>query len=271
MADLHHESVIPNLRNGVRFYYSDKPMSEYVPFHWHNSLESVCVLDGHLRFNIDGKLVHLRDNQFVLVPSGAIHAVASTPNHAFVLQVPLRAIRPYADDAEHAAFANGRTDRPEYQEIVDNFKRMGALVDRPGPASRFDFEVCLLTILKYMFTVFRASDDNAKPSDSVKELIVYLQEHVTERVRVDELADIFGYNPSYLSRMFKQQTGISLVRYAYEVKVNRLRDDLLTTDESIGALMEKYGLTNQRTTREVFQQLYGMLPKDVRRQAREVA
>lgn len=66
--------------------------------------------------------------------------------------------------------------------------------------------------------------------------------------------------------MFKQRTGISLVQYMYEVKVNRLHDDLLNTDESIKALTEKYALNNSRMTREVFKRQYGMLPKDVRKQ-----
>ncbi|MGI6229600.1 MAG: AraC family transcriptional regulator [Tractidigestivibacter sp.] len=271
MSDLHHESVIPNRRNGVRFYYSDKPMSEYVPFHWHNSLEAVCVLDGHLRFRIDGRQLHVRDNQFALVPSGAIHDVASTPNHAYVLQVPLRVVRTFCEHPEQAVFQNGRTDRPEYAQVVENFKAMGDIIGRKDPGAGFDFEICLLNVLKSMFTTFRAPVENTKPSDSVKEIIVFLHEHVTEPVRVDELADIFGYNPSYLSRMFKQQTGVSLVSYAYEVKVNRLHDDLLNTDESVGALMEKYNLSNPRNTREVFKRLYGMLPKDVRKRTPKVS
>lgn len=42
MERKHHENVVPNLRNGVRFYYSDEPFTNYIPFHWHNSLEVVA-------------------------------------------------------------------------------------------------------------------------------------------------------------------------------------------------------------------------------------
>lgn len=264
MVELYHESVIPNLRNGVRFYYSDEPLPKYVPFHWHNSIELVYVIDGHLRFTIDGRPLHVHDGEFAMVGSGAIHDVASGPNHAYVLQVPLRAIRPFRDNPEDASFVNGRTGTLEYAEVATCVATMGKLIERPAPGASFDFEISLLSILKCMYGAFAVPRSGSNATEGVKEIIAYLHEHATEQVRVDELAARFGYNPSYLSRMFKQQTGISIVSYLYEVRVNLLYDDLLNTDASIGELMRKNGLTNVRLAREAFKQQFGMLPSDVR-------
>lgn len=266
MAERHHETVVPNIRGGVRFYYSDEPRDKYVPFHWHSSLECVCVLDGHLRFTIDGKAFHARDGQFVMVPSGAIHDVASGPNHAYVLQVPLREVRQLRDNPEGAVFLNGQVHRPEYAEVVSCFNRMGLVLEHAYDGCWFDFEICLLTILKHMFTTFCVPGSASRMTDNAKEIISYLHEHATEHIVVSELAERFGYNPSYLSRMFKQQTGVGIIDYVYEVKVNRLHEDLLATDDSITDLMEKNGLTNRRLARKAFKELYGVLPSQVRRE-----
>lgn len=271
MAELHHESVVPNLRNGVRFYFSDEPLPKYVPFHWHNSIELVYVIDGHLRFTIDGSSLDVDDGEFAMVRSGAIHDVASGPNHAYVLQVPLRVVRPFVDEPEKVAFVNGESGSRDYARIASSVYALGDILRHPGEGSAFDFEIYLLTILKRMFTAFKAPGEAPGPADGVKEIIAYLHEHVTESIVVGELAERFGYNPSYLSRMFKQKTGISLVGYIYELKVNRLNDDLLQTNLPIAELMERNGLTNPRLTREVFQRQFGMLPKDVRKRAREGA
>ena len=238
MMEGRHERVVPNIRDAVRFYYSHMPYDNYVPMHWHSEIEVVCVLDGHLRFTIDGMMLNVRGGQFAMLPSGAIHDVASRPNHAYVLQVPLRTI-----------------------------SAMGKTVSRASPGSSFDFSISLLNILKRMFTVFCIPDTNNRSADNVKEIITYLHEHATEPLSVGELARTFGYNPSYLSRMFKTQTGVTLVSYLYDVRVSRLHDDLLTTDESIGSLLLKNGLTNQRMTREVFRRRYGVLPSDLRKRA----
>lgn len=265
MEQRHHENVVPNLRNGVRFYLSDEPYANYVPLHWHNSLEVVCVIEGSLRFTLDGREETASAGEFVMVPSGAIHDVTSTANRSFVLQIPLRAVRPFCDDPERATFRNGCTDRREYREVVELLGAMGKALESPRAGAWFDFEIFLLQVLKRMFCALRDPRDNVRGTEGVKEIITYLHEHVRESVSVAELADVFGYNPSYLSRMFKRRTGISLVQYMYEVKVNRLYDDLMNTDESIKALTERYALTNMRMTREVFKRQYGMLPGDVRR------
>lgn len=266
MEQNHHENVVPNLRNGVRFYYSDEPFTNYIPFHWHNSLEVVCVIKGNLRFTLDGHELAVGPREFAMVPSGAIHEVASTPNCSLVLQIPLHAVRPFYENPEAASFRNGRTEYREYREIVELLNAMYEILESPGEGAWFDFEIYLLKVLKHMFTKFRAPNDNTRGAEDVKEIITYLHEHIHESILVSDLADLFGYSPSYLSRMFKQRTGISLVQYMYEVKVNRLHDDLLNTDESIKALTEKYALNNSRMTREVFKRQYGMLPKDVRKQ-----
>ncbi|MCF7523098.1 hypothetical protein L3X07_06575 [Levilactobacillus brevis] len=48
----HHENVISNLDIGIRFYESTVTASGYVPFHWHSSIELVCVLTGQTDLSV---------------------------------------------------------------------------------------------------------------------------------------------------------------------------------------------------------------------------
>lgn len=271
MADTHHEHIVPNLRNNVRFYYSDEPLPKYVPFHWHNSIELVLVLDGLVRFTLDGRQVTARDDEFVAVPSGAVHDVTSGPNHAYVLQVPLREIHRYYEHPESAGFENGQRWTSAYQQVVDEVKVLGRIASRPSDGASFDFEIHLLQVLKLLFTELRAPKGPSGTPDRVKEILAYLQAHATEKITVGALAERFAYNPSYLSRMFKEQTGIGVVDYLYELRANRLMDDLLTSDAPVAELMKKNGLANERLARETFRRLFGMLPKDVRKKAHALA
>ncbi|WP_225363960.1 cupin domain-containing protein [Levilactobacillus brevis] len=94
----HHENVISNLDIGIRFYESTVTTSGYVPFHWHGSIELVCVLAGQLTFQFDGVAHVIQANQFEVISSGVIHDVTNTPNHALVLQIPLPFIEKYVKD-----------------------------------------------------------------------------------------------------------------------------------------------------------------------------
>lgn len=55
MSSSHHEYVVSNLPLGVRFYQSDVTTSGYVPFHWHNSIEVLLVLNGELTVTMNRK------------------------------------------------------------------------------------------------------------------------------------------------------------------------------------------------------------------------
>lgn len=59
----------------------------------------------------------------------------------------------------------------------------------------------------------------------------YINQHLNEDVTLVKLADQVMLNPYYISRLFKQETGVNLSEYIYEKKV--LQAKTLLTDQSI--------------------------------------
>lgn len=51
----------------------------------------------------------------------------------------------------------------------------------------------------------------------------YIYSHINERITINELADYTALSPSYLSRLFKQNLGISISDYIREKKLRRLK------------------------------------------------
>lgn len=267
MTRQHHENVVPNIDIGVRFYESDVTTSGYVPFHWHSSIELVCVLQGQLRFNFDGETHVIGPQQFIVVPSGVVHDVTNTPNHAFVLQVPLQFIEPYAAQPDRLNFRLNQVNAAAYQVVVRDFMTLNQLNTQRPAGYLFDFGGVVLDILKTLVTSFTGSTVSTKRiTSNLKDLIAYVNGHSDQPLSVHALAQQFGYNPNYLSRLFKNQVGITLVDYIYKIRLNALYHDLLTTDEAISTLMAKHGLRNPRTTRQLFKQIYNRLPHQVRQE-----
>lgn len=97
MDNLHHENVVVNTSIGIRFWRSEVSTRGYVPFHWHSSIELNYVPKGRLDYTINGQTVTVTKNQFIVIPSGVVHAVANQPNIGYVFQIPLRVIEPYID------------------------------------------------------------------------------------------------------------------------------------------------------------------------------
>ena len=47
----------------------------------------------------------------------------------------------------------------------------------------------------------------------VKELIVWIEGHVTRHISVDDIAKISGYSKWHLQRIFREETGMSIAEF----------------------------------------------------------
>lgn len=260
----HHENVVVNTNIGIRFWQSTTTTSGYVPFHWHSSIEIVCVLTGQLKFTINGQSFVIQKDEFIIVPSGIVHDVTNRPNTAYVFQIPLKVIKPYISHPELVTFNNSNKNSPAYQRAVTLIKHFGYL-QRTHPRSYlFDSQIDFIALLKLLFTMLNNPNAQVPNNDTIKQLIIYINNHYTEKLSVAELAQHFGYNPNYLSRRFKQQMGLSLINYIYVVKLNQFYNELVNSDRDIRLLFKQNGLTNPRTARKIFRKMFGQLPNDVR-------
>ncbi|MCH9266973.1 AraC family transcriptional regulator [Pediococcus acidilactici] len=262
----HHENVVSNLDIGVRFYQSLVKSDGYVPFHWHSSIELVCVLEGKLVFNFEGKQHIIGPNRFVVVSSGVVHDVANTPNHAFVLQIPIKFVQNYYLNPEQLHFITENLEgTTEYKKIIKWLHELNRINQREEKGYLFDAEILVLLIVKTLFLRFV---DNQNPFESkmsgLKEILIFIESHYNQKISVAEIAKKYGYNASYLSRLFKEQTGITLVEYIYEVRLSNLYNDLVNTKLPITVLLNKHGLTNRRTAREMCKKMFGLLPSQIR-------
>lgn len=265
MPNNHHENVVANVDIGVRFYKSAVTTSGFVPFHWHNSIELVCVFRGKLTFDLNGQTYEIGPRQFMVVSSSVIHSVTNEPNVALVLQVPLPYIATYCRHPEELVFTVGEPQSAAYQRVVADFVQLDRLNEARQSGYLFDFGATILDLLKVLVTQFahRGNTTNEMTSN-LKELMVYINANYATSLSTQKLADQFGYNPSYLSRMFKEQVGLTLTDYLYKVRLNNFYQDLLVTTVPIGTLFKQHGLTNVNTARTLFYQMYNCLPKQAR-------
>jgi two-component system response regulator YesN len=78
-----------------------------------------------------------------------------------------------------------------------------------------------------------------------------------------ECAELVNMSPSYLSRMFKQESGISFIDHLMKYKVERARKLLEETDCSVTEIAELVGYS-ERNLNRVFQRHVAMSPKQYR-------
>jgi signal transduction histidine kinase/DNA-binding LacI/PurR family transcriptional regulator/AraC-like DNA-binding protein len=101
----------------------------------------------------------------------------------------------------------------------------------------------------------------------VKQALVFIQQNYTRSFSLEELSETIGVSKSYLSRIFKADTGILLWDFLNRYRVQRAKELLLLTDKSITAIAADVGYDDVGYFGRVFRDITGISPRAFRQQA----
>lgn len=95
--------------------------------------------------------------------------------------------------------------------------------------------------------------------------IDYIREHVQDSLSVESIANALSLNPSYLSKLFKQEMNITISQYIRQEKITVAQNMLRHLDESSLNIANFLGFSSQSHFIQVFKKETGMTPEDYRR------
>ncbi|WP_239614798.1 helix-turn-helix domain-containing protein [Cohnella mopanensis] len=93
----------------------------------------------------------------------------------------------------------------------------------------------------------------------------YINEHLTEEVSREQIADHVFLNPGYLSRLFKKETGESLSDYILRERMKMAKNALTFSDEPISKVARSLGYNSLSYFGKMFKRFYQMSPQDYRK------
>lgn len=100
----------------------------------------------------------------------------------------------------------------------------------------------------------------------VKQALAYLHQHYAEPLSRQQIARAVGVSEGYLSKIFKQEMGISPWDALNRFRIQRARELLKTTDGNITEIAAQVGFDDPSYFGRVFQQQVGLSPKKYREQ-----
>lgn len=108
------------------------------------------------------------------------------------------------------------------------------------------------------------SDFNSNDNVYIMHAIRYIQNHYSEPLRVEEIADYVGLNRSYLSTLFKKYTGLSPVKYLQTFRMTKAAHLLSMTQLSIASIAFSCGYQEPESFHKIFRQTTGLSPSQYR-------
>lgn len=104
--------------------------------------------------------------------------------------------------------------------------------------------------------------ESTKPIRQAKK---YIDEHYSERILLEDIADIVGLNPVYFSVLFKKETDMNFSTYLVMVRMNKAKEMLCNTNETIATIGELVGYRDSRYFSQTFTKVVGVKPALYRR------
>lgn len=155
----------------------------------------------------------------------------------------------------------------ETQQLVRQVREMIVEMNSKEEFYNKILENQLSILFSYMVRAYRSQiSDKSKPHRErfeLSEVLEYINEHYSN-VTLNELAERFHYNKSYLSLRIKKYTGHSFSTLINEYKLKKATSLLLNSSMSIDGICEVVGFYDHSHFNKVFKERYNMNPSAYR-------
>ena len=152
---------------------------------------------------------------------------------------------------------------------VDNRARMMSyewrLRSLPGEVYRTDTDTPVEIHALTGDEVHITAEEPVQKSSAVYPAVVYVENHLHEMIPMHEMASLCHLSRSYFSRLFQQDIGENFTDYVNRRKVDRAKELLRTTPESVSSIAAALGFLDASYFVKLFKRFEGVTPLSYRK------
>lgn len=123
----------------------------------------------------------------------------------------------------------------------------------------------LLIFVNQQFLQSNATYENIMPQ-LVQDTILYIRNHLSGDITLSDLSNLFHYNGSYISSLFKEHTGLTLRSFILDQRIG-VAKNLLLKGRTVGQACEESGFKDYANFIRSFTKMTGISPGKYRKQS----
>ena len=159
----------------------------------------------------------------------------------------------------------------EQQDFVrDLLLKMVTENESARPDSTLYLQAMLIELLIFLNRQMAQQSNDCLPfsnpiQQKISEIVAYLNDHYQQDLSLGEVSERFGISKYYLSRMFKEITGFTLIEYLNSIRTKQAQKMLRTTTQSVTTISENVGFDSITHFGRVFKMITGSTPLQYRK------
>lgn len=266
---LFHEHVAVNQETMARiFSFQNDHLKKIIPIHFHQSVELIYCVNGSLTVEVDQKSYLLQAGDLLAINPNTPHETKSTiRNEVFVLQIKSGFYdvgREYLDLNTVAKSNNQEFVKKIQTEIISIY----FINKNQNPHYHFLIQ-SKLALIKYYLSVYflkpltrTASWHQPELVQKYAQIIDYIKIHLADELNLTQIAEEVGYSVPYLSKLFKNFTGITIMTYINQLRLEQALHLMQTTNKNLLDISFEVGFPNVKSFRKSFKNELEMTPKE---------
>ncbi len=264
------------------FFWVFNDSSSYVPTHWHSAMEVMYVLEGEVDVTVGGQTTILLPGDVYLVDCAVPHSTKSLDgNKAVLIQIPYPLLERYIPDISSKRFgfdchSQSPIVRTKILQLIEIIKQMQIVfeVKPDGEILRFNS-----LVFEFLFQIYHNFSQEMETVEAQKEnktigriqtILDYLDSNYSSPISLDEISKVACLQKEYFCHFFKKNMGITYTNYLNDLRLSKIRDDLVDTDLPVKLILEKHGFTNYKLFRKMFGETFGCTPTTYRKKLMEL-
>lgn len=231
--------------------------------HSHPYYHMFYIHAGKAAFIVDNETYELGPGQTLLVPKQASHSYSNPENELleyleikFTLSQPVFE-KPQVSDDPLAAML--------FRQILKEYSDLQGMADQAAAAYLAAIVQVLTQQDRYNKERQFRFIDATSYSELTQTIIRYLEEHYGKDITLDSLAELLGYNKSYLCVAFKKDTHSTIMDFLNMIRIRRAAELIVYSDHSLTQVAELCGFTTVSHFNRVFVKYVGITPGQCRR------
>lgn len=240
----------------------EKSVSESSFSNWHENIELIYCIEGEGWVVINSNSIEIKEQSVLVINSGDIHYfMPSTVRiRYYCLIINAAFLKEFGMDVEKIFFGEEVTDA----QGITFFQKIVAEMEKEQPFYKAVVKGEIVSYMAYLCRNYMREKSNAGNNSQIKRGLIYIREHFTEDLSVEQIAFQAGFSRYYFSRQFKNVMGMTVMKYVEFLRCRHAKE-LLESGTSVSKAALDCGFADLSYFTKVFKGQYGVLPSKVRR------
>ncbi len=231
------------------FMYSRRDNVPEIPLETMTYIELTYCLEGEMEYFYNGEAATIRSGDAILYPVGAVRQRSFTDKPNYYVSFNLILDKPVELEVS-GVIRNCVT--PGIIYMFDTFKR------EFESASPFRQEKCASIFSYLYYQLLESQKDNENPY--VRTAKQYINSHISEEITLEQLARETDLAPNYLCAVFKKNTGMTLMQYLIDERIELSKRLMLTRADELYNIARLSGFPDYNHFSHTFKRITGVTP-----------